>query len=428
MLAALMTVSYSIGTQAQQCESFFAETLAILAEVCAEQGTGVCYGNGPLVLETLPDNDAVVFSRPGNEAPLSAIDTTVLSPFEGEVRGWGLLRYVVPLNTTTARLTVLAMGDLTLQNLGDPSDVVPSVVARVTTDQGLNIRATADVEADILTPAFTGDPLRLTGIAGDWVRVQLPGGDIGWAAASGFRVDDLTRLTTIAPDAGQPYGPMQAFNITTDAWTWNADGCPVAPPNGVLMQTPEDAPEHAVMRVNETQLRVPPTVTVFLSTDEDGNLRIDVLEGAVLVIVAGEPLTIPTGNTALIRGDTLPQPTNYDPNRVGLVPLDTLPREIFAAVNFDRLVTLDEGTAPELGADAPCTVGAVTEAANLREFPAPAARVRHVLQVGERIPILARGEGADGVLWWQVVADVWVSSNAVAASGACGMLPVIDVR
>lgn len=427
VLAALFTATVHVGASAQ-CEGFLAQTLATLAAECGEQGVGVCYGNGPLVLEPSVDAGAVVFSRPGHEAPLTAVDTAVLSPFEGGVRGWGLLRFVVPLNTTADRLTLVAIGDMALQNTGDPADSVPSVMARVTTDQGLNIRAGASAAADLLAPAFTGDVLRLTGVAGDWVRVQLPDGTTGWAAASGFAARDVRDLTPVDPDAGQPYGPMQAFNFATDPWTWNADGCPVAPPNGILVQTPAAATEAAALRVNGTDLRLPPGLTAFLSTNADGDLRADTLEGTLVLVIDNTPLTLAAGQTVLVREGTTPAPTDYDPNRVGVLPLETLPRPAFAAVNFALLVAPDDGTAPELGADAPCTVGAVVEAANLREFPAPDARVRHVLQVGERVPILARAEGRDGVLWWQVVAGVWVSSRAVSASGMCGTLPVIDVR
>ena len=431
LIGVLLSISYTAGAQ-EQCEAFLAETLASLDELCLDQGTGVCYGNGPLVLEPTADAEDVVFSRPGHEAPLEAIDTLVLSPFDGSVRGWGLLRFVVPLNASDERVTLLMMGDMALQNLGDPANTVPSVVAQVATNQGLNIRAEADVSAALITPAFTGDLLRLTGIDGDWVRVQLSDGEIGWAAASGFVASDLETLETVSAADGQPYSPMQAFNFASAQWTWDAEGCPVAPPNGILLQTPEDTTEFAAFLVNGTPLRFPVGVTAYLHTDEDGNLRVDALEGEVMLNVDDEQVIIPAGKTVLVREGRVPQPADYDPNQAGLLPLESLPRPTFAAVNFDLLVTTvdTEGGNPlaDLGADGPCTVGAVLEAANLREFPASDARVRHVLQVGQRVPVIARGEGRDGALWWQVTADVWVSSSAVSASGLCGTLPVIDVR
>ncbi|MEO1443788.1 MAG: hypothetical protein AAFV33_25530, partial [Chloroflexota bacterium] len=53
----------------------------------------------------------------------------------------------------------------------------------------------------------------------------------------------------------------------------------------------------------------------------------------------------------------------------------------------------------------------------------PGSRVRHVMPPRSSANPVARAGGADGALWWLLAFDVWVSSEAVVAAGACGDLP-----
>ncbi|MGV2434806.1 MAG UNVERIFIED_CONTAM: hypothetical protein LVT10_07920 [Anaerolineae bacterium] len=72
-----------------------------------------------------------------------------------------------------------------------------------------------------------------------------------------------------------------------------------------------------------------------------------------------------------------------------------------------------------------CLVGAVLDAANLRDTPSPLGRVRHTLQMGESAFPIARATGLDQAVWWKLAEDVWVSSGAVGVAGNCAVVPFV---
>ena len=181
--------------------------------------------------------------------------------------------------------------------------------------------------------------------------------------------------------------------------------------------------------VNDIPVNLYPSSTAFLraTTGEDVILQVDVLEGQVDMTDA-VPLLVEAGQGVIVREGEVPIPRPYDYKLLSRILVDRLPRPIFVALDFSTLIkpALD-GVDPleGLGMNDDCTIAALIEAANLREQPDPSARVRRVLQIGESAKPDARGAGSDNALWWRLAPDVWVSSNAVAALGDCGTLPVI---
>jgi len=426
----LMSLLLSVGVAAgaQDCAAFFDGALTSLRTSCFEQASpGACYGAGPLSLETTDEADDVTFEAAGDEIGLALIDTLTLAELDPGEQTGGLVRMQVRLNYTDDAITYLLFGDVVVENTGEVTESVPSVLAPVASSQGLNIRALPSADADLLTTAFTGDPVRLTGLteSSEWARVTLEDGGVGWAAASAFNDADLTDLATVEPRDERAYGPMQAFTLTTD----NDDtGCAGLPPSGVLVQAPA-GDEAAAIQVNDIPVRLFPESTVFLSTTEDdGVLRVDVLEGEADLTTTTAPLIAEAGNSVTFREGELPIPRTYDYDVMGLLPLEDLPRPSFAALDFAALIQRPrENVDPLEGitSEDTCTIAAVLQAANLRQSPDPDARVRHVMQVGESAVPDGRGPGVDGALWWRLTADVWVSSTAVAAVGNCGTLPVL---
>ncbi len=409
------------------CDALLQTSLASLRTACVDQNTiGACYGHGPLDVSLVQDT-AEGFLTPGAIIDLDIIDTLALSPFDLDNRGWGLVQLSIPLNQTDNVITLLALGDVTLTNTGDSAETVPSALAPIRANQGANIRALPQADATLLTTAFTGDPIRVTGRTPDraWVRVRLADGRIGWVVASAFNSSDLADLVTV--DAAEPpgFGPLQAFTLATEPGRDST--CREAPPDGVLLQTPS-VPETAVIQVNGYTLRIAPQSTVFMTTPADDLLRVNVLEGSAQAQPesADDPLMIEAGS-GVVFAAVPPVADVYNYAAMGRLPFRSLPRPTYAAIDFDRLLTTPRtgSTLANIGPGDPCTIAAGDTGANLREAPNPSGRVRHVMQPGERALPDARQQGTDGVLWWRLTADVWVRSDAVQAAGECGTLPVI---
>ena len=275
--------------------------------------------------------------------------------------------------------------------------------------------------------AYTGDAVRVVGRLADgvWARVDVGDGVFGWINTSALGNVDLAALAEVAPDDAAIYGSGQSFTLTTI--TAPPNECRFVPPDGVLIQTPAAA-EGLRLRVNAVELELDALSTVFLRAMDGAILRVEVLEGSVSVI--GEPpIEVLAGTGLTLREGESAVPAAYDYNLLARLPLANLPRTTFAALDFETLLT-PPVTDPlgGLTSESVCAVAAVLAAVNLRDLPNPNGRVRHVMQVGQSAAPDGRAIGTDGLVWWRLAENVWVSSNAVAAAGGCGLLPMLPPR
>lgn len=407
---------------ADQCAAVLRAAWASMTTECAEQPTmTACYGSQSA---SVAGSDDVTFAAPGDIAPLTAIDALTLDGVDVTQGQWSLVRVALRYNFSDESLPLYVMGETTLENAGSRDADLPSARVQVTSERGAIVRAAPDINAAQTGVYFTGATVLATGRNNDgsWIRVYNDDGTFGWINALVFRQRDLTGVPIVAPDSDALFGSFQAFTLQTSPP--DRTDCQRIPPSGVLIQTPADG-DSARLAVNDVTLLIAPASTVFLSADDA--LSVDVLEGEAaadgVTVVVGGNLTQGAGDAE--DGDA-PQAPTYDYNRVALLPLDSLPRPIFAALDFSTLVrpAVDaplEGIAP----DAPCVIAAVNGPVNVREAPSPNARVRYVMQIGESAAPDGRAGGTDNVLWWRLAPDVWVSSNAAGVAGACGTLPIV---
>ena len=415
----------------QQCAAVLNAAVASTVTECADlTGLGVCLGSLPASLELSQEIVDASFENPGDRVGLALVDELQLGAFNEMDGAWGVVTGQVRLALTDGQVYLLAHGDVTIENLGDVESNVPTASLTVVSAQGLNVRERPETTAPLVDVVFTGDSIRATGRLDDnsWIRVQTANGEHGWAVASVFDGTDFDRLLPVAADNLPDFGSMQAFSLTTGV-SGNTT-CDNVPPNGVLLQTPDiENGEIAHFMVNDTPVNLLPGSTVFLQAteNEDAVLQVDVLEGQVDMTDRSSVL-VEAGQGVIVREGEVPIPAPYDYASLSRILVERLPRPIFVALDFTSIVEpAQQGVDPleGLGMDDDCTIAAALAAANLREEPAPNGRVRYVMQIGESARPDGRGAGADNTLWWRLAPDVWVSSNAVAALGDCGTLPML---
>ncbi|MEO0562503.1 MAG: SH3 domain-containing protein, partial [Chloroflexota bacterium] len=232
-------LSATVVAAQTQCDALVASTVAAVGTMCRDQVVpGMCYAVEPLAIEFVDDVAGAIFEAPGDEVGLSLLETVTLGPFDSEARNWGVVQAKVPINATDVAATLLMLGEVTVENLGDPAANAPSVVARVVSNQGLNIRTGPSADAALIESVFTGTELRLTGITEDgaWARLSLADGGVGWASVLAFEASTVAELVIVEATEERLYRPMQALEISTRPTT---ETCAAAPPSGVLLQVPD---------------------------------------------------------------------------------------------------------------------------------------------------------------------------------------------
>ena len=437
MRYALITLTFALTAVAvaaqtgddAQCAAVIRAALASTRAECSNQpDQTLCYGNFPAALAMHSDDAETGFENPGDVVLLA--DVNRLAQQQANIAGgaWSITRMTPRISFTDDTLLVLALGQVMLENTGDAEANVPAQRVRVTSNQGGIVRAAPNANAEQVGSIFAGANALVNGTLADgsWVRVITEDGTFGWVFAPAFTASDLAGFAAVTVDSPR-YGPMQAF--TLQANFAQTDPCALVPPNGLLIQSPPDA-EAARLQVNERRVQISAGTTLMLSAEATNTLRADVIEGDVVVTVDDE-ITIEAGQRVVVDGEGTPTVSGFtyeDYNALTRLPLGTLPRSPFVPVDFSVIVEAppEGGNALEgIALEADCTIAALGGAANLREAPSPGARVRYVMQLGEWAIPDGRAGGTDEVLWWRLAEDIWVSSNAVAAAGACGTLPIV---
>jgi hypothetical protein len=201
------------------------------------------------------------------------------------------------------------------------------------------------VNGSSITELAANDSVTATGRLKDdsWVRVQMVGKDapiIGWipikSITAGTTIDNLDVIDPAAP----VYGPMQAFYFQTGV---GAQSCASAPPNGILIQTPKNAPK-VTMMINDAKLTI--GSSAFINSDSD--MTISTFDGDVTVESQGQTANVPTGLQVTLplgangRVNGPPeQPVTFNPQDFQnlIAPLQHLPIQVGPALSATQSAT-----------------------------------------------------------------------------------------
>lgn len=431
VIVSILMVVQVAHAQLERCSAVIRAALTLVIQECADQAIEtLCYGNAPIHIALTDADDSYTFTKPGDQLPLSLVETLVLSPLNAQYGEWGIVVAKPQIAFTPEAYTLLAFGEVSLDNLGDGAFDVLALPIMVESRQGLNLRLSPSPSAEQAGSLLSGQTVYVSGYTSDqaWLRIHLESGQVGWATASGF--GDLTSVWSSTPivDPSQVVGWGTFEAITLHTTPSDLNSCADLPPDGVLLQTPSALLTPAMLLVNGVGLTLPAETTAFVQSPSDDLLIVSVIEGTLTLqqqttvqVNATEQISMTPNQEELI-------PIAYDYSLIARLPLNILPRSLFATLDFGTIIRPPTASGqPFEGytAEQPCLVGALLDAANLRDAPSPLGRVRHTMQLGESAFPIARATGLDQAVWWKLAEDVWVSSGAVGVAGNCANLPFV---
>lgn len=326
-----------VGSSAQEdeCAALIDRALSEAAAHCGDLAPGTaCFGHGDIMFTTR--GDAATFAAAGDTLDLDTTCCMRLSPMQLP-DAWGVAVMNVQPDARSDSLAYVLFGDVEIHNAASS---LAEIEVRVESDTpvyagpGSHYATFADVGAGEILYANACNCTQ------NWLRVRLPGGEIGWVPAR--RVTILGQVEGL-PVAGQDtpvYAGMQAFTFHSGA---ARPPCEAAPENGILIQAPAGG-DATRLWVNGVDILL--AATVFARAEPEGELSLDVLDGSATIRVADETIAAPPGVRVAIplsggyaSGDHLKvTPTN--PDDLEHLPLALLPRAIDPAATFDNPMPL----------------------------------------------------------------------------------------
>ncbi len=425
LIIAMLLAIFAPALAQDDCAVLFQEAVDTTQQVCADTGSNqVCYGNAPAAPDPRP-NVRLVWAEPGDIVDASALAGFSTEAFEPESGEWGIALAKVRANLPEDAVTLLAFGDVQVENASDaPSDyVLLSVAVAATT--GVNVRAEPDESAALVNTLLTGEMVKTAGRTADsdWLWV-IAGGVSGWVSAPLMRADYDVALLPVRDPAQTDiflYGTLQAFNF--EMTTPGKRPCSTAPDGGILLQTPDTEREVTLITNN---LELVTAGTVWLQIPAPAEVLVSVLEGSARV--GGQ--VVEAGSRAHFvfrgRGFELSALEEYAFVRARYLPLPLLPREF--ALPFalgDVIFPFEPGSGflTSISADADC-VAAWAGDVNLRGGPGTNYPLRRGVPGGYYAYPDARA--TNGGVWWRLADGIWVAANVTVTAGACGALPLVD--
>lgn len=353
-----------IPLQAQQdtstCPLLVENALSLLEDLCSETSRNqACYGNQLLSAIPYPEIEDFRFEVPGDIVDVAGIQSLQASAMNQDDETWGVglmrLQANLPGTLLGQNVVMLLFGDVEIE----AADSVPvTLSATVESDSSINVRTEPSTGGEIVTSLEPGAEVTLDGRteAGDWLRAQLPDGEVGWIAD--FLLTSEADLTTLNVVEGEDIltAPLQAFYLRTGVGGLD---CNEVPASGILLQNPSGTAQVA-FTINE--VRIDLASTAFIRAQPRGNMLVDVLEGQAQVTAVGITIPVPAGTQAVIpMGARLtpagpPRLALYEPDDLNAVPIGQLDQAITIAepnaapiitgiVNFPNGEILGDGVA-----------------------------------------------------------------------------------
>ncbi|NWF70763.1 MAG: SH3 domain-containing protein [Chloroflexi bacterium] len=400
----ILLALWPVNAQSDHCPALVATALANVDALCAETGRNqACYGNLRLDAQAQPDT-ALQFAAPGDIADIASL---TLSGMDASVPQWGIaflqLQANLPDTLPGQNITMLLFGDTALT----PAPPLAEVTLTVAGSENIRVRARPDSQSDVLEVLPGGAAVTANGRTadGDWLRLALADGRIGWAAAFLFvSTDEINTLAVVGADDAV-YAPLQAFYFRSGL---GDAPCAAAPRDGMLIQTPEGAGSVTLLLNN---VRITFGSTAYVQSPGD-TMTVHLLEGqAQISALAGAQDMLPGTSVSVALDENgvaaaAPQaPVPYTPDEWGTLPLDTLPRAVEMAAPLTD-----------------CTIVA-TEAVNTRSGPGTVYERTGTLEAGTTTTAVAQAQATNGMMWLQLADGGWVRADVVQSAG-CAALPV----
>ncbi len=307
-LLLILTGSGPVAAQGgDACPALVEQALASLDDLCLglDRNTA-CYGHNRVdALFWTPQPDTV-FSRPADRVALIDLQRVATTPLDLDASEWGLallhVQASLPETLPGQAVTMLLMGDASLENAVTPEDVAAAVTpVEGHTTTAANVRSQPTTSANIVFSLPADSPLSLIGLnpARDWYQIALEGSGSAWIYADLVRVDNLMQLMALPVTYGvnrtPQYGPMQALYFTASL---SAPDCRQAP-NALVVQSPEQV--EVTLNINALEIQLGSTAVFSLAQTSSGQpvMVATLLEGRLQTLVGGYPVSLVTPGRAL---------------------------------------------------------------------------------------------------------------------------------
>lgn len=330
-LVMLLLVPAVASAQDDDCAVWIQDALSHVARACASAQAGqVCFGHGPIEVTTR--EDAGAFEAPGD---LLALDETCCLRL-GAMQApddWGVAVMKITPEVGAHSLTAVLLGEVEIHNA---ASFFSELEVRI--ESGTPVYTGPGSHYDTLAEVQVGDILRANACncTQNWLRVRLPGGEIGWIPARRATVLGEVDSLPVASEDTPIYAAMQAFTFRSGA---TDPACASAPESGILIQSPADA-KATRLWINGVEFAA--RATLFAQAAPEGEFSIEVLDGEVTITVADETITAPAGVRVVIPLSSGYAPSGhmhvepYAPPDIENLPFALLPQAVDAAVAFDN--------------------------------------------------------------------------------------------
>lgn len=340
-------VEAEITVDPAECPTLVQTAIDLTQQSCeTTQVNEACYGHILLEATSRVAAEEFQFSNPGDVVDVIAIESLQLSALDTFLGQWGVMLMEIEANVQTLLEESATTDDVQLLLFGDAQLTDASQFVRMIANTNVRIRSLPSTNGQILGVLNAGDPIIANAQLDDssWVRVRINTDDdteLGWIAADFVTPQgDLSILPTLTPqeaaesisDLAAEYGPMQAFFFQSGV---DDAPCEEAPNSGLLVQTPEGVAS-VTLWMDEVVIQM--DGTGFVQAEPNGDLTVNVLDGAAQVeangeirtAVAGTAVSVPLDENLSPAGEpSAPQP--IDPNDVQALPLDLLDDEVEVA-------------------------------------------------------------------------------------------------
>jgi hypothetical protein len=396
--------------QPETCAVPYQTAVMETGTVCSDTNA-VCYGSGTISAELNTPEEwevgAEVLSGDIRGLTLEDSQSIAVGQFE-----WG-----------RAEVTMIAFGAVRLENTaGTPTGFTTGDV--LAGRQGAALYNTPDETNEAEMFITWGEKMTAVGKRGDqWIAV-IYNDTPGWVKREALQ-GEIDNLQEIDSFPNSLYAPFQRLRLFTEAPTLSE--CLYQPAQGgILLQSNETVS----LEINRLVIEFSGTLHIEADT---GEMRIAVLEGeatdnATFTIESGERVVRELDEFAGDTGEeSPPEPYNYRTSVY--LPLDLLPREIdlpFSTAGL--LIPFEPGTGylTSMALTDPCVVAWTTDV-NLRRGPGTDYGLRQGIAANNSAYADARAVGTDGLVWWRLAEEVWLSSETTVFGGNCGTLPYVEV-
>lgn len=438
-LTAVLMIALPVAAQTD-CPASILLAIARAGSACnGLERNQACVGSGAVQSEI----DGGAFTLAGDRIDLNALRNFLTFPTEA---------YPVVLAQVQANLrdneqraaALIAFGQINVQNL------VPALPTLTVTSTGtLNIRTAPNIQGEIAARVGIRETVIANGRTDDgaWLRVQIPDTpanrqqnvpQIGWVSLDGpvsVGGNTGTLQTVDAADAfRRPFSVLSFDSQMDDA------PCAGAPESGLLLQSPSvDVPVEILM----SPLRLNIAGTVFLQTDAESTLILNVLDGGLelseLAVDAPRQWYVPAGSRFYLpsRLMAMAELQPLDPADLIGLPVNLLPQRIRVAAPLAQSeIDVQNATyyvptptpAPTLSPEerGVCQY-LVRRDDSLRAGPGSFYEITNSVTRGQRVDPVLQTTDPDGGAWYQLRNGNWLPLTLVEQSGECQPVPVQEI-